>query len=167
VSDAYFMIREVLQAEYSRPGTELGAKTNLQKLNTMVTSFGKNVFKYAEVGYARTIANIPGRVSDDDIQHYVELVGEVSVKLCSDGILRRIVDSCVPSAKCWTLGIPIVRASGHESCSNKDRVRACLHDAIVMYLEHKKLPEGRKKYRRVFLCCSSGYLCCQRRIFFH
>jgi hypothetical protein len=53
-------------------------RVQVARLTNMMSSFGKSVKKYAEVGMSRLSA-MPAHVSDEDFQQYAQL----TVSLCS------------------------------------------------------------------------------------
>jgi hypothetical protein len=64
-----------------RPQEVAPTKTKLGMVNAFVNTVGKNVKKYAEVGYQRTKATLPGRASDDDLQQYATLLMELCTRV--------------------------------------------------------------------------------------
>lgn len=64
-----------------RPQEVVITKTKLGMVNAFVNTVGKNVKKYAEVGYQRTKATLPGRASDDDLQQYATLLMELCTRV--------------------------------------------------------------------------------------
>lgn len=55
-------------------------------LSSFVSSFGKNVRKYAEVGFQRLVVALPSKLSAEELEEYVALVTKLcdkcQVRLC-------------------------------------------------------------------------------------
>jgi hypothetical protein len=51
-----------------------------------VSSFGKNVRKYAEVGFQRLVVAMPSKLSAEELEEYVQLV----TKLCDKCQVRAV-----------------------------------------------------------------------------
>jgi hypothetical protein len=59
-------------------------------LSSFVSSFGKNVRKYAEVGFQRLVVALPSKLSAEELEEYVALV----TKLCDKCQVRACVSFC-------------------------------------------------------------------------
>ena len=64
-------------------------------LSSFVTSLGKNVRKYAEVGFQRLVVALPTRLSSEELDEYTALV----TRLC-DKCQVRYVRVCVCDLYC-------------------------------------------------------------------
>jgi hypothetical protein len=68
------------EADLLRSAKAASPKSSLSKLNSMVKSIGRNVKASAAVAYERIGASVPGKVMDDELVYYAQLVSEVCGK---------------------------------------------------------------------------------------
>jgi hypothetical protein len=68
------------EADLLRSAKAASPKSSLSKLNSMVKNIGRNVKASAAVAYERIGASVPGKVMDDELVYYAQLVSEVCGK---------------------------------------------------------------------------------------
>ncbi|CAM9550711.1 unnamed protein product [Chrysoparadoxa australica] len=70
-------IQEIDTLRYAKA---TNSKSNLSRFNSMVKNLGRNVKNTAAVAYERIGASVPGKVMDDELVYYSQLVSEVCGK---------------------------------------------------------------------------------------
>ena len=63
-------------------------------ISSFVSSFGKNVRKYAEVGFQRLVVALPSRLSSEELEEYVLLVTKLCEK-CQVGLNVSMYSVCM------------------------------------------------------------------------
>jgi hypothetical protein len=92
------------EADLLRSAKAASPKSSLSKLNSMVKNIGRNVKASAAVAYERIGASVPGKVMDDELVYYAQLVSEVCGKC-------QVFDD-------WLLHLQAARGSSSTSTSS-------------------------------------------------